>query len=132
LARTNPLVDTDHTLEMIKTVLDNNCFGFGNNHYLQKEGVAICSKLGKNFACTYMRKWDEKLLETDIPPLFYKRYIDDGFGIWTGTEQDLKTFADHANNIHENIKVELRYDNKQIEFMDTLVKIENGHIYTDL
>ena len=28
--------------------------------------------------------------------------------------------------------MELRYDQKQIEFLDTLVKSENGHIYTDL
>jgi hypothetical protein len=31
-----------------------------------------------------MRKWDEKLLEYEQIPLFYKRYIDDGFGIWGG------------------------------------------------
>ena len=28
--------------------------------------------------------------------------------------------------------VELRYDPKQIVFLDTLVKLEDGHIYTDL
>ncbi|WP_179117283.1 hypothetical protein, partial [Solemya velum gill symbiont] len=132
LARPTPLIDTQHTLKMIETVLENNCFGFGSNYYIQKEGVAIGSRLGKNYVCTYMRKWDEELLNTDKTPLFYKRFIDDGFGIWVGNERDLKTFAHHANSIHTDIRVELRYDRKQIEFLDTLVKLENGHVYTDL
>jgi hypothetical protein len=131
-ARPCSLVDKDHTLDMIKTVLDNNCFGFADNHYIQKEGVAIGSKLGKNFACTYMRVWDEELLKTDIKPIFYKRFIDDGFGVGTGSEEELMKFAHHANTIHKNIKVELRYSRSQIEFLDTLVKVEDGHIYTDL
>ena len=119
-------------MQMIRTVLDNNIFGFGEQNYIQKEGVVIGSRLGKNFVCTYMRKWDEALLESPVIPLFYKRFIDDGFGVWTGSETELKQFASYANSIHDNIKVELRYDNKQIEFLDTLVKIEDGHIYTDL
>lgn len=131
-SRSTALVDTASAMEMIRTVLDNNIFGFGDQNYIQREGVAIGSRLGKNFACSYMRKWDEALLEAPVTPLFYKRFIDDGFGVWTGSETELEEFAAYANSIHDNIKVELRYDRKQIEFLDTLVKIEDGHIYTDL
>ena len=67
-----------------------------------------------------------------IQPAFYERFVDDGFGVWTGTETELKEFAAFASIIHKNIKVELRYHKRKIEFLDTLVKIENGHIYTDL
>ena len=116
-------------MEMIRTVLDNNVFGFGDKSYIQKEGIAIGSRLGKNFACAYMRKWDEALLRFRASPYFYKRFIDDGFGIWTEGEDELKLFAKHANSIHPNIQVELRYDRKQIEFLDTLGKLEDGHIY---
>ena len=72
---------------------DNNTFGFGNRNYIQKEGVAIGSRLGKNFACTYMRKWDEELLKARVTPLFHKQFIDDGFGVWTGSEEELKECA---------------------------------------
>lgn len=41
-------------LHMIKLVLENNVFQFKEKEYLQKEGVAIGSKLGRNFAYTYM------------------------------------------------------------------------------
>ena len=57
-------------MEMIKTVLENNNFSFGDKKYLQKDGVAIGSRLGKNFACSYMRTWDEKLSELSKTPLF--------------------------------------------------------------
>jgi hypothetical protein len=113
-------------------VLDFNSFKLGNNSYKQIEGIAIGSKLGRNFACAYMRKWDEQLLKYEQNPLFYKRYIDDGFGIWGGDLKSLLRFVDHANSIHENIKIELRWNRLSIEFLDTLVKIDNGRVYTDL
>ena len=78
--RKNPIIPTDNVIEMVDTVLNNNNFSLGDKHYIQSDGIAIGSKLGKNFACSYMRKWDEKFLEYENKPLFYKRFIDDGFG----------------------------------------------------
>ena len=103
---------------MIKTVLENNTFKFGDHNYKQTEGIAIGSRLGRNFACSYMRKWDEELIKYDRP-MFYKRYIDDGLGIWTGSLQSLQEFARYANNIHSSIQIELRYSQEKIEFLDT-------------
>ena len=37
-------------------------------------------------------------------PFFYKRYIDDGFGICDGDLKLLQDFQEYANNVHENIK----------------------------
>ena len=88
--RTHPKVPTDNALEMIKTVLDFNGFGLGGNNYRQTDGIAIWSRLGRNFAFAYMQKWDEKLLEYEHENV-YKRNIDDGFGISDG---DLKSLQD--------------------------------------
>ena len=33
------------------------------------------SRLGKYFACTYMKKWDEALLKAIVTPLFYNRLL---------------------------------------------------------
>ena len=46
-----------------------------------------------------MRKWDEALLQFRASPYFYKRFIDDGFGIWPEGEKELKLFAEYANSI---------------------------------
>ncbi|XP_045178135.2 uncharacterized protein LOC123538232 [Mercenaria mercenaria] len=128
--RTNPNVTTEAVMKMINTVLTNNVFSFNNSEYVQKEGVAIGSKLGRNFACCYMRKWDEKLMENEKVPMFYKRYIDDGFGLWQHGLEDLLKFRDFANQIHPNIKVELRWHTTRIEFLDTTVRIEKNNEIT--
>ena len=131
-ARCNPDIPTKAVTNMIETVLYNNAFQFNNKEYLQKEGVAIGSKLGRNFACTYMRKWDEELMKSDKKPLFYKRFIDDGFGLWEHGMEELVRFKEHANRIHPNIKVELRSSLEAIEFLDTWIKVEDGSLITDL
>ncbi|CAG2190284.1 CFT1 [Mytilus edulis] len=105
--RKNKEIPTNDILQMIKLVLEGNNFRLIDRDFLQNEGVAIGSKLGKNFACTYMRQWDKALEKFKEKPLFYKRFIDDGFGIWTHGEQKLKEFMDFANSINDKIKVEL-------------------------
>ena len=131
-ARSSRIVPTEYAVQMIETVLDHNDFDLGDKHYKQKEGIAIGSRLGKNFACSYMRKWDELLYKYHIHPLFYKRFIDDGFGVWVEGLDSLKDFAQFANSIHPNIKIEFRWSEDKIEFLDTYVIKDKGHIYTTL
>lgn len=52
--------------------------------------------------------------ELCLHPTFYKRFIDDGFGIWDHGEESLKAFCAHANSIDPNIKVELRWNRREI------------------
>ena len=54
--RNTKTIPTDDLMELAKLVLDNNEFEFEGEYFIQKEGTAIGSKLGKNYACTYMRK----------------------------------------------------------------------------
>ena len=119
-------------MEMIRAVLDNNVFQFNRKEYIQKDGVAIGSRLGRNNARAYMRKWDEVLAKLEKKPMVYYRYIDDGFGIWLHGEDSLNQFCEFENNIHQNIKVELRYSIQKIEFLDTTVILDNGSMETDL
>ena len=71
-----------------------------------------------------MRKWDEQLMNAPKRPVFYKRFIDDGFGLWVGSKEELLEFVRYANKIHDNIKIELCYSNGKIEFLDTIVKMK--------
>jgi hypothetical protein len=130
--RVDKSLPTTEVLEMIELVLNNNTFGFAGNHYKQVKGVAIGSMLGRNFACSYMRKWDERLLQQERKPHLYNRYIDDGFGIWGHGEDTLRQFAEHANSIHKDVQVELRWSRDRLEFLNTMVSVEDGHIYTTM
>ena len=57
---------------MIETVLDTNVFDLNGKEYIQNEGLAIGPRLGNNFACAYMRRWDAEL-EKVRRDLFFKR-----------------------------------------------------------
>ncbi|MGH0118927.1 UNVERIFIED_CONTAM: hypothetical protein FKN15_054921, partial [Acipenser sinensis] len=86
-----------------------------------------------HFASMYMGKWEEMLLsKLDKKPLEYVRYVDDIFGIWTHGEESLVQFHKLANYIYPNISVDLRWTNSETEFLDTLVKLDQGSIKRDL
>ena len=51
-------------------------------------------------------------------------YIDDIFMIWTKSEKQLQDFMSELNQKHPSIKFDYKFDCKQIEFLDTLVYID--------
>jgi len=112
--RTTPLIPTDEAIEMAGLVLENNNFSFNGKHYVQTDGTAICSRLGKNFACCYMRKWEEQLNSSEVQPLFYKRFIDDDVGLWPHGKLRFKEFEQFMNGIQHNIKVGIKETDKEI------------------
>ena len=60
--RSGSKIPTADVLKMIEVVLNNNNFTLHSNaHFIQTEGTAIGSKLGKNYACTYLGKWETEL-----------------------------------------------------------------------
>ena len=126
------VADTTTILQMMDFVLNHNTFQFGAQNYTQIQGTVIGSKLGCNYACTYMGAWESKLLQFSARPLFFVRYIDDVFGIWTHGESTLREFHETANNIHPRIQVDLRLSTTEIEFLDVNVKIVNNKIQTSL
>ena len=65
----------------------------------------------------------------------YRRYIDDGFFLWDGTEEELKQFIQHCNNFHPTIKFTFEYtfESKSVNFLDMIIwKDSSGFIQTDL
>ena len=60
--RMTQCIPTQTVLEMMDMVQENNSFSFANKHYIQKEGTAIGSHLGMNYASTYLGSW-EKLMD---------------------------------------------------------------------
>ena len=131
--RTNPKIPTNDVLKLMDLVLQNNIFSFNGRTYIQTEGTAIGSRLGMNYACTYMDEWEKELFErSELLPIQYWRFVDDVWGLWTHGEDTLDTFVDTANTIHPRIQVELRSSKNSIEFLDVKTIIDNGYIKTDL
>jgi hypothetical protein len=44
----------------------------------------------------------------------------------------LKKFHDLANSIHPRIKIELKFSKNPIEFLDTIIVLDNGFLKTKL
>ena len=134
-ARSAPTIPTEEMLKVVELVLDNNNFQLGETrNYLQIEGTAIGSKLGRNYACTYMGAWETELLSKSfLKPLKWFRFIDDIWGIWVHGEDTLRDFHTLANQIHPSIKVDLRSSSSSIEFLDVEVLLsESGYLTTNL
>ena len=56
-------------------------------------GTAIGTKFAPPYACIFMDRLENEILDTQIlKPLVWLRYIDDIFFIWTHSEEELKKF----------------------------------------
>nr|XP_039254344.1 uncharacterized protein LOC120331335 [Styela clava] len=119
--------------EAVNMVLNNNNFVFNDNHYLQINGTAMGTKMAPKYANTFMANLESKMLQTaKIKPLYYFRYIDDCFLIWTHGETELKDFLNHANSIHPTIKFTFDYSTENIAFLDIKVHIIDNKLETEI
>ena len=101
--------------------------------YVHTEGKAIGSKLGMNYACTYLEEWVRALFQhSDQHPFSYWRYVDNVWALWIHGENRLCNFVCVANSIHPRIELELRYSTDSIEFLDVRTSLVKGYLKTDL
>ena len=83
--------------------------------------VTICAPA---YANIFMAEFEQKY----IYPLrkdksIFSRYNDDISKAWTKSEKHLKDFMSELNKKHRYTKFDYKFDYKQIEFLDTLVYI---------
>ena len=92
------------------------------------------TRMAPSYANVFMGVLEKSILATapdNRIPIFYKRFIDDIFGIWIYGEAALLKFFDHADNAHESIQFTFRYG-PSVEFLDTVETIIGDTISTDL
>jgi hypothetical protein len=97
IAKLPPEFPTSLFLRILSYVMEKNIFTFAGTHWLQLSGTAM----GTPAACAYAtisfgHHENSKILPTFQPQLLYfKRYIDDIFGIWIPpTKNRLATWKD--------------------------------------
>ena len=117
--------------------MDNNEFNFEGESYIQKEGTAIGSKLGKNYACAYMGDWEKEVNkraeELGKRPRFWKRFVDDIIGVWKGSKEEFLKFIEICNANKERIKATYEICEKGAVFLDVKVtKGKNGDLEKEL
>jgi len=79
-----------------------------------------------------------KHLQKNLPKYLYKspslqvRLIDDIFGLFTGTVDELKSWVAFLNASHPTIKFTVEMSNTHIPFLNTYVYIKNNTLITKL
>jgi hypothetical protein len=126
---------TDLFLQVLETVMNNNIFSFADTFWHQLSGTAM----GTPTACAYATITYGHFENTEILPrfsnqlLYYKRYIDDIFGIWIPPEynaSDSWSQFKQLLNSWGNLKWKIEEPSLQTVFLDLNINLHNGRITT--
>jgi hypothetical protein len=141
--RTHPLCQTIYDIESVNRGLEilmrNNIFKFGNTYWLQLEGTAMGTPPACMYATLYFAIYELELLTCFNSSLaFYRRYIDDCFGVWThhpDPDIDHDTWISFKVSMQCFGKLEWEFTDraKSADFLDLTIAIKpNGTIGTKL
>ncbi len=76
---------------------------------------------------------DNHVYTYPLQPLFYGRFIDDGFFIWQHGLLELMKFLHYLNSVSNSIKFTLDISSNEISYLDVHVRIDpEGNISTSL
>lgn len=152
-------IDTDHAMlvisgylrlhrpvdnvEAIITGLDllmrNNIFKFGDTYWHQLTGTAMGTPPAPDYATLYFGIHELSIMrdfQTVLP--FYRRYIDDGFGIWVhdpDPNQDRRHWKIFCDKMNSFGKLQWTFEPRcnQLPFLDLLISTTpTGHIHYTL
>jgi len=110
-------------LELIRIINSNSDFEFDGCQYLQVQGAPMGRKSSPSHADLYLLKLDQKAREglRGIKPVLYFRFLDDIFGLWPGSREELLLFGEYLNTIIPDIKITLNIREQLVEFLDVRV-----------
>ena len=133
LSQNNYPTTINHVITtFLKLILILNNFVFNGYHYIQTKGCAMGTKCAPSYANIFMGQFEAKNIYSRIKDksLQYLRYIDDIFMIWTGTPEELTSFASEINQVHPSIKFTFENSLTEINFLDTTVYRQNYQLLT--
>ena len=100
-------------------------FSCNNVMYSQVDGVAMGSPLGPVLANIFVGYCEDQM-EEDKWPLFYNRFVDDTFTIFTNEQHSTEFFA-AVNKLHPSLRFTMeREENGILPFMDVAVRRTSG------
>ena len=130
-------VTPDSILKGLDICLKNNFFQFKNKTFQQIRGVGTGLKLAPPYACLGMGEYEKLAFDSQQPLLdqilLWKRYIDDVFGLFKGSKEDFENLVTWLNSLMPGVvKFTANISYSQVEFLDLVIKIENGKLKSDL
>jgi hypothetical protein len=124
-------VPIDALMEALKLVMTNNVFSFGDTYWLQLTGTAMGTPPAPSYATIVYAIHESTLLSRYHNNLFfYKRYIDDVFGIWI---PDNSVSPDANERLWSNFCIDMNHNrlqwmvnerSAQVDFLDITITIQ--------
>ncbi len=91
------------------------------------------TKVAPSLANIFMSHFEEKYIYTHDPaPDFYIKFLDDILIGWSHGDEKFDEFVKYLNNCHKTIKFTAEISSSQVPFLDIMVHLANGKIWTDL
>ena len=121
----------DAVLSAMRIIMKNNFFEFGDLFFLQLLGTAMGTSAAVMWATIYFAYHE---VHTILPKyghllLYFKRYIDDIFGIWIGNKSEWTLFANDINNFGIlKWDIDEVFPSKSINFLDMTLTIKFNKI----
>ena len=120
-------------IDAIEIIMNNNVFQFGDCFFHQRTGTAMGTPPACCYATIYYAVRENYLLQKYSDNLFfYRRYIDDIFGIWIPNNPAL-SFEDFAKDLkYHKLRWETNEPSPSVVFLDMVITIKNNTITTKL
>ena len=129
-------VPTDLIIEAIEIILTNNNSTFNRENYIQMNGTATGAKNSCSYSDLALEPVDKEIYRAQLTIfkeiLAYARFRDDCFLVWLGDKDLLSRFVYFVNILDPSLKFTVEFGGMSIEFMDLLIKIENGKLTTSV
>ena len=119
--------NADFILDLLEIVLENSLMEFQGEYFQQIFGIIMGTNVAPILANLYLAKLEKILKEKTINdplmvwPIFFKRYIDDGFGITKGSKANVEYWIKEFNNLVESIKIDKFKYGSRVDFMDLTI-----------
>ena len=112
-------------------ICSKSIFLYKDQVYMQIDGVAMGSPLAPLLAEWFVTKIENTIFNSNIPsqPLFYRRYVDDTFAMFTSKAKS-EHFFNVLNSAHPNLKFTMETSTTSLPFLDASISIKNGKFET--
>jgi hypothetical protein len=131
-------VNVKALVKALKIIMNHNVFRFGDTYWAQLTGTAMGTPPACMWATLYFAIHEGNVIPQFADVLeFYRRFIDDGFGLWkplSDPSADAARWSDFqkAFSTYGKLSWDFSTRSSSVDFLDLTVTITNGRIETCL
>lgn len=118
----DPTRPDEEILKLLEISLKNNDFDFNGETFLQTKGTAMGKRFAPSYANIFMANWETEAFKKcyQLPTLYF-RFLDDIYIHWDHGRENFETFFRIMNNHDPSIKLTVRSEETENDYLDTTV-----------